>query len=249
MVLSSDAVELQGLCDRVMVFSRGQIVQRLEGDDVTEERITGAAIGSASHRDSAHPSQASSRFRRFVAGDLAPSLILAALIVLLGLYTAGVNPKFLSDRSLGGILLLASALTFVSIGQLCVLLTGGIDLSVGPLTGLVVVVLSFFADTPGDFALGLTVALGVAALVGMINGFMIRVVKLSPLITTLAMFIALQGISLTLRSVPDGFFQRAITQTLNTRFGFLPMAFAAAEVVGKLAVERPAAPSRPHARP
>ena len=42
-------------------------------------------------------------------------------------------------------LLLASALVFISLGQLTVLLTGGIDLSVGPLTGLVVVVLSFFA--------------------------------------------------------------------------------------------------------
>ena len=227
-VLSSDAVELQGLCDRVMVFSRGQVVERLEGDDVTEARITGAAIGAATHREAAGEAQTASPLRRFAAGDLAPSLILAALIVLLGLYTAGVNPKFLSDRSLGGILLLASALTFVSIGQLCVLLTGGIDLSVGPLTGLVVVVLSFFAGGPGDFALGLAVALGVAALVGAVNGLMIRVVKLSPLITTLAMFIALQGVSLTLRSVPDGFFQRGITGTLNTRFGFLPAAFAAA---------------------
>ena len=41
-------------------------------------------------------------------------------------------------------LLLASALAFVSLGQLIVLLTAGIDLSVGPLMGLVVVVLSFF---------------------------------------------------------------------------------------------------------
>ena len=233
-VLSSDAVELQGLCDRVLVFSRGKVVRTLKGDDLTEENITGAAIGSSTQRAVAASDAKTSWFRRFASGDTAPTLILAALIVLLGLYTAGFNPKFLSDRSLSGTLLLASALAFVSVGQLFVLMTGGIDLSVGPLTGLVVVVLSFFAD--GDhgastFALGLAVALGVAALTGLVNGILIRVVKLSPLITTLAMFIALQGVSLSLRPTPDGFFRREITQVLTTRFGFLPAAFIAAVLV------------------
>ena len=39
LVLSSDGVELEGLCDRVVVFSRGQVVGELAGDDVSEERI------------------------------------------------------------------------------------------------------------------------------------------------------------------------------------------------------------------
>ena len=46
-VLSSDVIELQGLCDRVHVFSRGTVVRELTGDDITEENITGAAITSA----------------------------------------------------------------------------------------------------------------------------------------------------------------------------------------------------------
>ena len=71
--------------------------------------------------------------------------MLVALIVALGLYTASVNGKFLSERSISSLLFLASALAFVSMGQLIVLLTGGIDLSVGSMTALVVVVLSFFA--------------------------------------------------------------------------------------------------------
>ena len=49
-MLSSDVVELQGLCDRVLVFSRGEIVRSLEGDEITEENITGAAITSATQR-------------------------------------------------------------------------------------------------------------------------------------------------------------------------------------------------------
>ncbi len=233
-VLSSDAIELQGLCDRVLVFSRGKVVRSLAGDELTEENVTGAAIGAEIHRESSKGGTGCGWIRRFIAGDFAPTLVLAALIILLALYTTGVNPKFLSDRSLSGMLLLASSLAFISFGQLFVLMTGGIDLSVGPLTGLVVVILSFFADAnhgAGDFMLGLLLAFAVAALIGLINGLLVRVVKLSPLITTLAMFIALQGVSLSLRSTPDGFFRREITRALNTRFGFLPVAFIVAVVV------------------
>src|SRR5690606_32853921 len=43
-VLSTDAVELEGLCDRVMVFSRGRVQANLAGDDVSERAITGAAV-------------------------------------------------------------------------------------------------------------------------------------------------------------------------------------------------------------
>src|SRR5437763_15785751 len=48
-VASSDARQLQGLCDRVIVMSRGHAVATLEGDAVTEERIVHAAISATTH--------------------------------------------------------------------------------------------------------------------------------------------------------------------------------------------------------
>ena len=48
-VASSDTIELEGLCDRVIVMSRGQAVATLEGDAVTEERIVHAAISATTH--------------------------------------------------------------------------------------------------------------------------------------------------------------------------------------------------------
>ena len=145
-VLSSDAIELQGLCDRVLVFSRGQIAKTLVGDQITEENITGAAINADMQREGIGSDHNAHRegLRRFISGDYAPFLILLALIVLLGVYTASISEFFLTARSINGALFLVSALAFVSMGQLIVLLTGGIDLSVGPLTGLTVVILSFF---------------------------------------------------------------------------------------------------------
>ncbi len=85
------------------------------------------------------------RARRFVAGDYLPSAVLVLLILALGAYTTGHNSRFLSQFNFQPMLLLTSALALIALGQLIVLLTGAIDLSVGPLTGLVVVVLSFFA--------------------------------------------------------------------------------------------------------
>ena len=130
-VLSSDAIELQGLCDRVLVFSRGKVVRSLKDDELTEENITGAAIGAEVHRE-AQRRRRVAWLRRFIAGDFAPTLVLVALIVAARLFTRRASiAKFLSERSLSGTLLLASALAFVSMGQLFVLMTGGIDLSVG----------------------------------------------------------------------------------------------------------------------
>ncbi|MGZ5384614.1 MAG: sugar ABC transporter ATP-binding protein, partial [Acidimicrobiia bacterium] len=50
-VASSDAHELEGLCDRVIVMSRGQIVVELTGDAVTEERIVRAAVSATMQQD------------------------------------------------------------------------------------------------------------------------------------------------------------------------------------------------------
>ena len=48
LVKSSDAIELAGLCDRVVVMSRGRIVDEIVGDELDERRIISAIIGNAS---------------------------------------------------------------------------------------------------------------------------------------------------------------------------------------------------------
>ncbi|MDW5594507.1 ATP-binding cassette domain-containing protein [Conexibacter stalactiti] len=234
-VVSSDALELQGLCDRVHVFSRGQIVRTLEGDDVTEEQITGAALTATSERRTlAERARGALRLRRFAAGDRAPALVLALLFILLAIYTTGRNEFFFSERSVSSMLLLASALAFIAFGQLLVLLTAGIDLSVGPLAGLVVVVLSFFfgiGSTGGEWMLGIVVVIAVAVAVGLTNGMLVRFVKLSPVLATLATYIVLQGVSLLLRPQPDGSLSPDFTDFLTQRVGGVPLAFVIAVVL------------------
>src|SRR5207248_8773794 len=76
-LLSSDAIELQGLCDRVLVFSRGRVVRTLAGDDIVEENITGAAVTSTT-REAARATheEQRQRLKRFLKGDYTPALTL-----------------------------------------------------------------------------------------------------------------------------------------------------------------------------
>ena len=85
-VASSDAQELEGLCDRVIVMSRGHAVATLEGDEVNEERIVHAAISATALTAelAAAASSGSSRLQRFIEGDYAPVVILAVVMLALG---------------------------------------------------------------------------------------------------------------------------------------------------------------------
>jgi ribose transport system ATP-binding protein len=119
-VLSSDAVELQGLCDRVLVFSRGSVVRILEDKDITEENITGAAIGADTARQRSVDNGAgrAAGIRRFLSGDYAPALILVALIVGPSDCTPRAQRQvFSANATSTSLLFLASALAFVSIGR------------------------------------------------------------------------------------------------------------------------------------
>jgi ribose transport system ATP-binding protein len=234
LVLSSDALELAGLCDRVLVMSRGQVVAELAGEELTEEAITRTALTATSlrHRgDEAAPAQRSSRLRRFAAGDYSPSLILLVAFVALCAVTAATNDTFLSQRSLSTMLFLAAALAFVSMGQLIVVSTAGIDLSVGPLTGLLVVVASFcFGDGVGvaGVVLGLLAMVGVAVAVGLLNGLLFRGARINPVVATLVTFTGIQGVALLLRPTADGVVDTNLITQLGTTIGAVPIAFIVA---------------------
>jgi ribose transport system ATP-binding protein len=235
-VLSADAIELRGLCDRVLVFSRGHVVRTLEGADITEENITGAAITAETRRGGAAAgARRLLRARRLAAGDYAPSVVLALLIVALGVYTNAHNGLFFTRFNFNSMLLLGTAVALMSVGQLIVLLTGAIDLSVGPLGGLVVVIFSFFAgagQSGGRLALGVLAVVGAALVVGLTNAALVRVFRLASVLATLATYIVIQGISLLLRSQPGGFYRSGVTDALRSSWGWFPVAFLAACALG-----------------
>jgi ribose transport system ATP-binding protein len=240
-VLSSDGIELEGLCDRVLVFSRGHIVGELSGADVTEHAITQSALTSTSlkTRSGLQTRNRRDKFREFFSGDLAPSAVVGLVIVLMALYAGSKNDRFMTSLNVYGLLTLLTALIFVGLGQQVVMMAGGIDLSVGPLAGFLVVVASFLI-TPGatvaQALLGILVMAVAAVAIGLVNGLLVRRAKISPVVATLATFILLQGLSLLLRPTPEGQIDPAIATRLGTAVGLIPVAFLVAIGVG-LALE------------
>ena len=228
-VASSDALELQGLCDRVMIFSRGSIVRELAGEEVTERNITQASLTATTERVRGDGDGQGGSIGRFLAkSDFAPGLVLIAAILLLGAFTATMNDSYLSARNFANVLTLVTALGFISLGQLTVMLAGGIDLSVGPLSGFVVVVASFFVLDDvgaGMIVLGLVLSLVAALLTGVLNYTLIRVTLITPVIATLATYMGIRGLALLLREIPDGLINYDVTEAIGTRIGFVPVAF------------------------
>ena len=234
-VLSSDDVELAGLCDRVLVFSRGQVVAELIGDEVTEHAITQASLtaGRTDAKDGTGAGTTAprvgtpSRWRRLIGSQQSPSLVLLAVILALGAVTTAVNGRFLSEFNIANLLMLMAPVLFLAAGQLVVMLTGGIDLSVGPLSGTLVVVASFFIVEGYGFGwwiLGLVLMFALAAAVGLANGAMVRYSKVVPVVATLITFTGLQGLSLVLRDAPGGIIALDVVEALNTRIGPFPIA-------------------------
>ncbi len=253
LALSTDAIELAGLCDRVLVFSRGAVVRELAGQELTEASITGAAImatrdngGVAGKHSETDKSQEISRTKSGPTGkptpaprgwrdrlpgvlgsDHTPAGVLAVLAVALAAYTTGHNSLFLDSYNLSNTLLLTSILIFVAGGQLTVLVAGSIDLSVGPLIGLVVVIMSFFASTGHGVAgllTGAVVCLLAGVGVGLVNVAGIRLVRLPPVIATLVTYIFLQGLALVLRPTPAGYIDPSVTRVLQAKAGVVPAA-------------------------
>ena len=176
-VNSSDAVELEGLCDKVIVMSRGHMVATLTGDDVSEARIVAAAVSATAHGRAGVRREGPLRqggLRHFLQSDNAPAVPLALVTILLGALCLQPERQFpLCVQHLQHPVCWPPRLGFIALGQTIALLMGGIDLSVGPLAGFLVVVASFFINDDKSTAHDrgrLCVDVCGAFVVGAING-------------------------------------------------------------------------------
>ena len=238
-VASSDAKELEGLCDTVYVFSRGQVVKTLRDSDNSEVAMIEAAVTSTTkvvrmeREKREHDLQNESamvKFRRFLRGDYAPPAMLAVVMLALTALIMTKTDSYLSDFNLQSILLLVSALGFVALGQTTVMMTGGIDLSTGPLTGFLVVIASFFVNDKAPItaiSLGLLTMLVVAVITGLVNGSLIRFVKFTAIAATLTTYIAIGGFAFLLRPEPGGYISQDFSDLLNSAAGPIPYVFMA----------------------
>jgi ribose transport system ATP-binding protein len=237
LVLSSDAVELAGLCDRVLVFSRGQIIRELTGNQVTAHGITESSLKSTALRNRSLETER----RPFAgAGGVLPAIVVTVAIVLLGVLAASRNEFYATGLNMTNLLTLFAPLAFVAMGQLCALILGGIDLSVGPVMGLTVVVSSFLvpgSGGPAGLVMGLLGAAVVAIVVGGANGWLVSGLRMSPVIATLASYMAVLGVAQVMRPQPGGIISADFAALVQTTIGPFPVAaFVAVFVAGVLEI-------------
>ena len=141
------------------------------------------------------------------------SLGLVAIFVLLVITLSVLSPYFLTVNNLLNILVAVSVIGIIAVAMTMVIVSGGIDLSVGSivaLTGVVVAQLSHRMPTPA--AAG--VALGIGLFAGLLNGLAVTRVGINPLIATLGMLSIARGLSFV--------FSGGLTQTISDEgFKFL----------------------------
>lgn len=162
-----------------------------------------------------------SRAFRHLGGALFCGLGLAVLLVVYFIE----QPLALSGFGIASLSNASLALVLVAMGQTCVLLAGGLDLSVGAIVSLVN---CFAATLMGDSLLSVVlVVLGslmLGMLAGAVNGLLIAYGRLEPLISTFCTLFIYGGLALTLRPQPGGHISDDFATLLTGNAGLLPYA-------------------------
>ncbi len=123
--------------------------------------------------------------------------VIVCAIVIEAIVFAIVAPQFFSMPNLVNVALSIAITGIMAVGMTCVILTGGIDLSVGSVAALAGVVAAMIAVAGGRGAvlLGGMVALLIGLAVGLFNGVMVAQFRVPPFVTTLAMLTICRGLA------------------------------------------------------
>jgi ribose/xylose/arabinose/galactoside ABC-type transport system permease subunit len=147
-----------------------------------------------------------------VAGDSSPTLlttnrqriwriaresgILGALIILV-VVGAIISPHFIKGTNLINVIRQVAIVGILGVGMTFVILTSGIDLSVGAIVGFVAVITASILKGGAPWPLAVIAGLIAGGVVGAINGFGITKGNLQPFIMTLAMMVIVRGVTMT----------------------------------------------------
>jgi ribose transport system permease protein len=123
-------------------------------------------------------------------------LTLLALLVLLWIVLSVATPSFASGNNIANLLRQGSMIAVMAVGQTFVIITGGIDLSVGAVVGFATVVVAMMINAGFPIWVAILVTLLVGVAIGMFHGFGIVKMGLPPFIITLATLTSLRGIGL-----------------------------------------------------
>jgi ribose/xylose/arabinose/galactoside ABC-type transport system permease subunit len=144
-------------------------------------------------------------------GNAFNELTIVVAFVLISLYLALTTPTFLTTANMLSILLATSLIGIVAVGQTFVIITAGIDLSVGSVVAFSGVMAGLALQADWSVPVAVAVGIGIGVLCGLFNAIAITLLAMNPFIVTLAVLAMARGLAF-------------IVTSGNTIFGF-PDAF------------------------
>lgn len=152
------------------------------------------------------PTKVTGSVSKFLRAKIQQSLAFATLVALL-VFFSFANSAFFTWSNISGILLSTAVIGILALGTTFVIITGGIDLSIGTGMTLAAVMTGIFlVNLQLPFAVGVLGGIATGALMGLINGVNIAMLKLPPFIATLAMMLIAQGLALVISGVRPIYF-------------------------------------------
>jgi ribose/xylose/arabinose/galactoside ABC-type transport system permease subunit len=122
------------------------------------------------------------------------------ILIVISAIAGLVSPLFLTEKNLLNVFRATSMLGITSVGMTLVILTGGIDLSVGSVIAISGTFAAFLWKSYNNTALIFVVPLAAGAIIGLLNCLLITELRLPPFIATLASLSAVRGIALVITS-------------------------------------------------
>ena len=151
------------------------------------------------------------RLPNWLQENLVEAMLLVALIGLIFVMSQ-LSSAFLSPRNLGNIIRFIAEIGIISLGMTAVILTGGIDLSVGSVLGMCGIILGALFAAGFNVWIAALIAIAAGAVAGLINGAIVVLTGVHSLVVTLATLAIYRGIALGIsqgnsyRGFPEPFF-------------------------------------------
>lgn len=148
-------------------------------------------------------------------------------ILLFSLFSI-INSNFMTFKNITNLMLQTSSSVIAASGLIFVMITGGIDISIGAIMLVTAVSSTVLTENGLGITTTIIASIFIGGIIGAVNGFCIAKLKVVPLIVTLSMLYIIRGLAIGIIGVKTmGFTNDAAKALVRTRlFGFLPLIIA-----------------------
>ena len=161
------------------------------------------------------------RIQEYLSSKLWLSVVIATMVLCV--VFSILSPVFLQWSNFRAVLVQSSITGIMAVGLCFVIMTGGIDISIGAILLLSATVFAYTVNGTESFMLAFLAAMGTATLAGILNGVLVYYFKMAPMITTLATYNIYNGIALHISKTENVPIDRTYTFLGNGKILDIPI--------------------------